>query len=48
MVRIVFSSRIFKMKDRQGRVLDGMMFDARKDKMKKRVLGIKSQLEEKK
>ena len=48
MVRIVSSSRKLKMKDRQGRVPDGIMFDARKDKVKERVEGTKSQFEEKK
>ena len=33
---------------RQGRVLDGIMFDARKYKVKERVVGTKSQLEDKK
>ena len=42
MVRIVSSSRKLKMKDRQGRVPEGIMFDARKDKVKERVVGTKS------
>ena len=43
MVRIVSSSRKLKMKDRQGRVPEGIMFDARKDKVKEGVVGTKSQ-----